>query len=227
LFILPDTTFRDLQPNNTRIATGGDTNATVTFSGIAEISASGEVQLQVKKPGQTFDTVNSKNLTGFGKDRSFSFDASFTGISYPNIDGNKSTSDDFEYRLRYELDKETAKGVRGIEGSGTYYTSQIKSFEFSKEAEGVLDRTLTQVTNLVSTAVPPVFGLLALAASVLLTSRETDSNIAIIVVTLTVSGVLIRLGLFPFLDMFTGLPGLLVLLGVLLYLANNMGEVIS
>jgi len=145
----------------------------------------------------------------------------FTDITYPEINGNRSTSKDYQYRVKYVLNDETAKGVTEA------YTSNSKSFRFSKEAEGVFTRTLKQATNLVSTAVPPIFGLLALGASIFLTARETDSNIAVIVVALTVSGILIRLGLFPFLDMITGLPGLLVLLGVLLYLANNMGEVIS
>jgi len=222
LFILPETSFRDLQPNDTTVKTGGDSNATVTLSGVAEISADGTLEIQVKEPGDSaFKTVTTKQFTGFGKDRSYSVDAKFTDITYPEINGNRSTSKDYQYRVKYVLNDETAKGVTEA------YTSNSKSFRFSKEAEGVFTRTLKQATNLVSTAVPPIFGLLALGASIFLTARETDSNIAVIVVALTVSGILIRLGLFPFLDMITGLPGLLVLLGVLLYLANNMGEVIS
>jgi len=222
LFILPETSFRDLQPNDTTVKTGGDSNATVTLSGVAEISADGTLQIQVKQPGDSaFNTVTTKQFTGFGKDRSYNVDAKFTDITYPEINGNRSTSKDYQYRVKYILDDETAKGVTEA------YTSDSKAFRFSKEAEGVFTRTLKQATNIVSTAVPPIFGLLALGASIFATSRETDSNIAIIVVALTVSGILIRLGLFPFFDMITGLPGLLVLLGVLLYLANNMGEVIS
>jgi len=222
LFILPETSFRDLQPNDTTVNTGGDSNATVTLSGVAEISADGTLQIQVKQPSDSaFKTVTTKQFTGFGKDRSYSVDAKFTDITYPEINGNRSTSKDYKYRVKYKLNDETAKGVNQV------YTSNSKSFNFSKEAEGVFTRTLKQATNILSTAVPPIFGLLALGASIFLTARETDSNIAIIVVALTASGILIRLGLFPFLDMITGLPGLLVLLGVLLYLANNMGEVIS
>jgi len=222
LFILPETSFRELQPNDTTVKTGGDSNATVTLSGVAEISADGTLQIQVKEPDDSqFNTVTTKQFTGFGKDRTYSVDAKFTDITYPEINGNRSTSKDYQYRVKYILDDETAKGVTEA------YTSNSKAFRFSKEAEGVFTRTLKQATNIVSTAVPPVFGLLALGASIFATSRETDSNIAIIVVALTVSGILIRLGLFPFVDMITGLPGLLVLLGVLLYLANNMGEVVS
>jgi PKD repeat protein len=222
LFILPETSFRDLQPNDTTVKTGGDSNATATLSGVAEISADGTLQIQVKEPGDSaFNTVTTKQFTGFGKDRTYSVDAKFTDITYPEINGNRSTSRDYQYRVKYVLDDETASTVNQV------YTSDSKAFRFSKEAEGVFTRTLKQATNLVSKAVPPIFGLLALGASIFATSRETDSNIAIIVVALTVSGILIRLGLFPFVDMITGLPGLLVLLGVLLYLANNMGEVIS
>lgn len=224
IYFKPDTEFYNLTPVNETISAENSTSKVVDLSGIVEPSVPGTLEIQVKEPGESsYSTLTSDYYSNvFNENRSFTYSVNFTDIDYPNIVDNKSVSDDYQWKAVYNLNNSFTGSVNDV------YSSGPKTLKFSQGAPGFFERQLNLIRNLLKDTVPPAIGLLAVVALIFKTSKETggDTTTILIVAAASVAG-LAYIGFFPLAEYIYGLPGFIGLILLILYLANNLGEVMT